>query len=136
MTGHDVVDGPEGAGLLQVRVHAEVDDELRDRWCRQLRSDLAALDVDGVCAAPRQITAPGAKGVDVGDVSALLVSLGTAGGLLTVVVGTVRDWLARHGDAQKVSLTMGGDTLVLDRATAAERSEVVEAFLRRHGEPA
>ncbi|HYZ36976.1 MAG TPA: hypothetical protein VE673_09695 [Pseudonocardiaceae bacterium] len=38
---------------------------------------------------------PGAKGIPL-HVSALLITLSAAGGVLTVVIEAVRDWLARH----------------------------------------
>ena len=51
---------------------------------------------------------------------------------LATVIATVRDWLSRRSSAQAIKVTIDGDTLELDRATAAERSELIEAFVRRH----
>jgi hypothetical protein len=124
-------EGAEEARVLRVQLPA-ADDDVRDRWTRQLRAAILSLDVGHVARAPQEEAPQGAKGADPGDVGALLVSLGAAGGLLSMVVGTIRDWLNRHTDAQKVSVTIAGDTLILDRASAPEREEIIEAFLRRH----
>jgi hypothetical protein len=49
-----------------------------------------------------------------------------------MVVATVKDWLGRRSGGHKVSLTVDGDTLELDGATAAERAELIDTFVRRH----
>jgi hypothetical protein len=61
-----------------------------------------------------------------------LVTLSATGGVFATVIATVRDWLARRSGAQSIKVTIAGDTLELERATAAERSELIEAFVRRH----
>jgi hypothetical protein len=132
-SGDTTTEGPDAGAdiVLTVSVGADDDEEL-DRWARQLRAELLDLDVASVTMTGRGPVPPGAKGLDGAAVCSLLVSLGTAGGLLSVVVGTLRDWLSRHADARDVSVTVAGDTLVLDRASPEERAELVRAFIRRH----
>jgi hypothetical protein len=66
-------------------------------------------------------------------VSALLITLSAAGGVLTVVIEAVRDWLARHAAARRIYVTIDGDTLVLESSfSAQERTAVVEAYISRH----
>jgi hypothetical protein len=102
-----------------------------ERLGRQLRARLMELDVDGVAAVPDGAAPPGAKGAAV-SVAEWLVTLSATGGVFATVIATVRDWLARRSGAQSIKVTIAGDTLELERATAAERSELIEAFVRRH----
>jgi hypothetical protein len=48
------------------------------------------------------------------------------------VIGTIKAWLGGRAGAHKVTVTIDGDTLELNSATAAERAELVETFVRRH----
>jgi hypothetical protein len=70
--------------------------------------------------------------VDATSLTELLVTLSGAGGVVATVVATVRDWLGRRSAGHKVSVTIDGDTLELDSATAAERAELIDSFVRRH----
>jgi hypothetical protein len=116
--------------LLCVVPDPEVDPESADRAARQLRSELAEFDVD-VENAPAGTAPEGAKGIDVGSVSALVVALGSSGALVAVI-GLVRDWLGRHSAEHKISVTIDGDTIELDRATLDEKRRLVDAYLERH----
>jgi hypothetical protein len=59
----------------------------------------------------------------------------TAGpGLLKAVAGLVGEWLARR-PVRSARLTIGGDTLELSVATAAEEEQLIEAFVARHSRP-
>ena len=109
------------------------DAEEVERLGRQLRSELRELDVDDVRAVDGASPPPsGAKGVDAASLTQLLVTLSGAGGVVATVVATVRDWLGRRSAGHKVSVTIDGDTLELDSATAAERAELIDSFVRRH----
>lgn len=73
----------------------------------------------------------GAKGGAV-DWGSLLVTLSAAGGVFTLVIALTRDWLARHGGAQRIKLTIDNDTIVLDRATTEEREQLIGTWVQRH----
>ena len=45
---------------------------------------------------------------------------------------TVKDWLSRRTAGHKIRLTIEGDTLELDSASPAERTELIDTFIRRH----
>ena len=121
--------------LVAVEAGPGADPEETELLSRQLRTRLLELDVDGVAAVPDGAAPPGAKG-DAVSVAQWLVTLSATGGVFATVIATVRDWLSRRSGAQGIKLTIDGDTLELDRATAAERSELIEAFVRRHEEAA
>jgi exopolysaccharide biosynthesis protein len=73
----------------------------------------------------------GSKG-DVAAIGEWLVTLSASGGVVATVVATIRDWLGRRAAGHKVTLTIDGDSLELDGATAAERAELIDTFVRRH----
>jgi hypothetical protein len=62
----------------------------------------------------------------------LLVTMSAGGGVLATLVATVRDWLGRRGNAGTITLTLDGDSLELSSATAAERSQLIDTFVRNH----
>ncbi len=118
--------------LVAVQPEAGADAEEAERLGRQLRNELRSLDVDDVVAVPGEEAPAGSKGVDVASVTQMLVTLSASGGVIATVVATVRDWLSRRSGGSKVTLTIDGDTLVLDSASAAEKAELIGTFVRRH----
>jgi hypothetical protein len=118
--------------VLVVESEPEVDPDALDRSVRQLRAELKDLDVESVAALTSEKAPPAAKGVDPSGLGALLITLPATGGIFTVLIGTARDWLARHAAARSISLTIDGDTIVLERSSAQERTALIEAYLRRH----
>jgi hypothetical protein len=99
---------------------------------RSLRRELRSLDVDDVAAVPAGEAPPGSKGIDAAAATELIVTLSASGGVLAMVVGTVKDWLGRRTGGHRIKLTVDGDTLELDGASPAERAQLIETFVRRH----
>ncbi len=110
----------------------ELDSEAGERLTRQLRAELAELDVESADLAVGGIAPEGAKGTDPVTVGAIIVALSASGGVFTALIETVRDWLGRHGRRHRISVTIDGDTLELERATIGQQRELVDAYLRRH----
>jgi hypothetical protein len=119
---------------LTLEPDLELDPEESERLTRQLRAELAELDVESVDAPVVGMVPEGAKGDPVAA-GALLVALSAPGGVLVALIETVRDFLARHSASHRIVVTIGGDTIELDRASAAQESELVDAFVRRHAVP-
>ena len=117
--------------LVALEPEAGADAEETDRLGRQLGRELRSLDVDVAPVAAGPAPA-GAKGVDAASITQLLVTFGGSGGVIATVIATVRDWLGRRGGGHKVTVTIDGDSLELDGATAAERAELIDTFVRRH----
>jgi hypothetical protein len=103
-----------------------------DRLVRQLRAELVDLDIESVTPVTSEDLPPGAKGADAVSLGALLVTLTAAGGVLPVLIETARDWLARRAEARRISVTIDGDEIVLERGSASERTALIEAYIRRH----
>jgi hypothetical protein len=109
----------------------DTDPEHRERLGRQLRDELRDLDVDDVATVESGAAPAGSKGVGMA-LTEWLVTLSGGGGVFVSVIGTIKAWLGGRAGAHKVTVTIDGDTLELSSATAAERAELVETFVRRH----
>ncbi|MGH3975538.1 MAG: effector-associated constant component EACC1 [Pseudonocardiaceae bacterium] len=70
--------------------------------------------------------------VDPLSLSALLVTLTATGGVCTVLIEAARDWLARHAAARGISVTIDGDTIVLEKSSARQRDALIDDYIRRH----
>ncbi|MEU7524746.1 hypothetical protein AB0A74_03350 [Saccharothrix sp. NPDC042600] len=117
--------------LLVVEPDPDVDPDSADRLARRLRTEVAALDVDARLAADGP-PPEGAKGADAVTLGAVVVAMSAAGGVFPLVIETVRDWLARQAARHRVSVTIDGDTIALEKASAAERRALVDAYVQRH----
>jgi hypothetical protein len=117
--------------LVRLEADGEADAEEFDRLARRLRAELGELDVD-LLPVPGELP-PGAKAADPVTIGSLMVAFSAAGGVFPGLVDTLRDWLGRQGGKHKIKVTIDGDTVELERATSAERQQLIDAFVRRHG---
>jgi hypothetical protein len=124
-------DGDLRTVTLMLHPDPESSPDQVDRMSRQLRSELRSLDVEAVDRIDQDEAPEGAKG-DPSSWMAMLVTLSTAGGVFTSLVGVVGNWLASHRGTHRISLTIDGDSIELDRASIDERRELIEAFVSRH----
>jgi hypothetical protein len=98
-----------------------------------LRGELLQLDVEEVKPLQAGEVPPGARGLGVAAVGALLVTVGQSADALRSVVSVVRDWLRRgQGTGRSVRLEIGGDALELSQASADDQERLIELFLRTH----
>lgn len=113
--------------LLQVRVDVvDSEPDVVERLVEQLRVEQLRgdLDVEIVMSADAPL---GTRA----DPVTLLVTAMSAGGALRLIK-TARNWLARHAAARRISVTIDGDTIVLEEGWAQEQSALIEAYLARH----
>ncbi len=124
------------AGARDVRLivapDPELDPEAGERVVRRLRTEIAALDVESARFEACVPAPPGAKGTDAVALGAVIVTLSASGGVFTALIDTVRDWLGRNSAEHRVSVTIDGDTIELNRASDAEREALIDAYVRRH----
>ncbi len=130
-------DGPKPASglrtvLLVFEPEPEVEPDEAERSARRLRAELKELDVESVTPVTSQTSPEGAKGIDASILGTLLITLSAAGGVFAVLIETARDWLARSTTARRISMTIDGDTIVLEKASVQERSDLIDAYIRRH----
>jgi hypothetical protein len=123
--------------VLRVAVRLEtgpdVDAEEADTLARRLRAELGDLDADISTVAADGELPPGAKGVDPVTVGSLMVAFSASGGVFTGLVETLKDWLGRQNGKHRIKVTIDGDTLELERAAPAERQQLIDAYVRKHG---
>lgn len=131
MSTYHTQGGSERKLLLTLDVDPQADADKAERLSRQLFLDIRQLDVAAVDPQIAKIPPKGAKGAPF-DWSALLITFGAAGGVFTAIIALARDWLIRQDSNHRISLTIDSDTIVLDRASAVEREELVKAWIRRH----
>jgi hypothetical protein len=98
----------------------------------QLRREIQQLDVEAVTPASREPVPPGAKAADAVTFGAIVVALSASSGVFTSLIETLRDWLGRQTANHRVSVTIEGDTIELERASDQERQALIEAYIRRH----
>lgn len=117
--------------LIELQLDPDADSEDAERFGRQLRAELAELDVEAVNPMVSADVPRGAKGAVV-DWSSLLVTFSAAGGVFTSVIAVARDWFARHSAAQGIKITIDQDTIELGQASAQEREELISTWVHRH----
>lgn len=123
-----------GLAQLELRVALDgdgLDDEALADCAAQLGDELAELDVDAVEPAAAGDAPPGAKGVELMALGALVVKLAGSRKLLGQLVDTVRDWISRS-DADSVRMEIDGDILEIKGASAAEREALIDSWVSRH----
>jgi hypothetical protein len=118
--------------LVVVRPDPELEPDAGDRLARRLRAELTELDVDAVDLAPGEAVPEGAKAADPVTIGALMVALSASGGVFTTLIETLRDWLGRQSARHKISVTIDGDTIELERATNAQQQALLDAYIARH----
>lgn len=60
------------------------------------------------------------------------MAFSASGGVFTTLIGTLRDWLGRQSGRHRISVTIDGDTIELERASVAQQQQLLDAYVRRH----
>lgn len=118
--------------LLVLLPDSELDQERSEQLLRQLRAEIGELDIDAMRSVPQAVVAERAKGSEAAVAGAIFIALCASGGVFTALIETLRDWLGRHSARHRISLTIDGDAIELERASAEERRQLVEAYICRH----
>ncbi|SFC54376.1 effector-associated constant component EACC1 [Streptomyces aidingensis] len=128
------------AGPMTVRLAVAPDPALgldageTERLTGRLRAELLELEVASVETEPAGELPDGAGAGDPVTVGAVVVALGAGGGAFVGLVEMVRDWLGRQAARHRISLTVDGDTIELERASEEERRELISAYIHRHSD--
>ncbi|MBH1933726.1 hypothetical protein I5Q34_05355 [Streptomyces sp. AV19] len=120
---------------LRILLTEEGADAERAAWlARCLREELLRLDVDDVTALPAdEEVPPGARAVDITQIGALLVSLGTSATALRQVAAALQAWWGRCRESRpSIRLTLDEDVLELSEASPEQVTEAFDLFVRRH----
>lgn len=113
---------------VEVRVvGSELDGEEVEKAVRQLRKELAEQEFMTQAVTAE---APGSAKGD-GAAVGLAVALVGAGGMVPALIAVLKDWICRRHGPGTVKLTLGEDSIELDKPTFKEREQLLEAFLAR-----
>ncbi len=119
--------------LVTLAPAEETDRDEFERLTRGMRSEITELDVDSVEFVPGGRAPAGSKSADPVTLGAVIVALSASGGVFPTLVATLRDWLGRLSAPHKITLTIDGDTIEVERATAAQQNALIDAYIKRHG---
>jgi hypothetical protein len=122
------------AEAMRLRLVLAAQDEDEERIEQDLHYLLDELDQAGAASIERAAAGPappGTRSAGVDAAGALLIALGGSGATLPVLVGLVRDWLARRGSGM-VRLKIGSDEIELTNASSAMQQRALDDFLSRH----
>jgi hypothetical protein len=124
--------------VANVEVLLEADPGLaaedHEKLARQLRKELLELDVESVTLCPGDAEVFGAKVADPVTIGAVIVAMSASGGVFTSLIGALHQWLSRSAKTLKISVTVEGDTIELDKASPEQQQRLVDAFIRRHSQ--
>ncbi len=120
------------SAILVLQPDPDTDPEREERLVRRLRSEINELDIESIVPVTAGELPKGAKGVDPVTLGALLVAFSASGGVFTTLIGTVQNWLDRQTGRHRIAVTIDGDTIELERATAEQQRELLDAFVQRH----
>jgi hypothetical protein len=116
---------------LQARLvidgYADSDAQERASLASELEQILLQTSVDDV-SRPTGTPPDGAKGTAVEWAQLIVTGLGS----LPAFIAALRGWLSRK-PGSSITVEIDGDKLTLREPTAAERDELVQAWMSRHG---
>lgn len=117
---------------LTVSLGDKVDDEELDQLTRQLRDEIAGMEVEKVALAPGEVVPQGAKGEPI-TIGSLIVSLASAG-VFTGLINLLKSWVhRRQGRTVTVKAKVHGQELELsyvpERTSPKEMSRFVSTIV-------
>ena len=117
---------------LTVSLGDKVDDEELDQLTRQLRDEIAGMEVEKVALAPGEVVPQGAKGEPI-TIGSLIVSLASAG-VFTGLINLLKSWVhRRQGRTVIVKAKVNGQELELsyvpERTSPKEMSRFVSTIV-------
>lgn len=89
-----------------------------------------ALPTGNIEARPSDVPA-GAKSATALSLTDFILTLGSAGGLLTTLVAICKDWLMRQ-QGHSIVITQGADKIEITGPSTEEQRRLVDAWIERH----
>jgi hypothetical protein len=119
----------------QLAINLSVDADVSARELEELtaamRRELLQLDVLSVDRVSGGPAPEGAKGIELAEIGALIVSLGKATPVLGQIVEVIQAWAARSPN-RTVKLTLDGDSLELNGVSESQQHLVIKDWMARH----
>ena len=121
--------------LTQLQIKLHVDDDISPLEMEELtaamRRELLKLDVQSVDRVSGGPAPEGAKGVELAELGALVVSFGQAVPALGQVLAAIRGWITRSPN-RTVEITLDGDTLKVGGISESQQRKVIKDWMARH----
>jgi len=113
---------------LNISLHDDVDGEELDRLTRQVRDEIADLDVDTVKLAPGKDLPAGAKGDPI-TIGSIIVAL-TSAGVFTGLVEVLKAWvLRREGRTVKFKAKVQGQEVEMTYSQSSTSPQEMGQFV-------
>jgi len=116
---------------LEIISKPDVDFEELERLTVQLREELLDLDLESVELVKAGETPEKAKVGEPVTWGALLLTLASSGGVLTMLLKVLQSWLARTHQPS-VHIEIDGDQLEIKGISSEDQKRLIEDWLQRH----
>jgi Effector Associated Constant Component 1 len=121
------------ADNLKIELMQEgADPEELDVQVSRVRAELLTLDIDEVRRSRSDSPPPGARAMDAGTVTELVVIGLNSAALLTSVAQVLLAWVGRSAP-RRASVTVGDKTFTLECTSAEEQGRILAEFVRSLG---
>jgi hypothetical protein len=121
--------------ILYVYPDSEVSSEELAESTMDLREEILELDIEQVDFVSSEGVPPQSKGDPSFTWGTLLLTLAASGGVLTVLINLLKEWLTRH-ERRRVMLEMNGDKLEVTGVSSEEQQRLIDKWLIRNGKRA
>jgi hypothetical protein len=124
--------------LARLEINLAVDNDVSayelDELTAAMRRELLQLDVASVERPSAGAAPAGARGIELAELGALIVSLGKATPVLGQVVNVIEAWASRSPN-RTVKLTIDGDSLEIGGMSEEDQRRVASDWMARHAKP-
>jgi len=119
--------------ILNFKTELDTNAEELFQMTHQLREELLALDVDSVDFSSEGKAQPKPKAVDavIGGQLLIYIDLAASGGVLTSLIGIIKDWLTRHR-ANSAEIEIDGDKIKITSITSKEQKLLIDKWIKRY----
>jgi hypothetical protein len=118
------------SAAIELHEEGATSEEL-DRLTDRLRRELLDLDVDRVRKPSSGEAPPGARGIELAAIGALILEFGRSAKTLSTVIAAIQSWLGGHGN-RSIKIEMDGDKLEIAGASTEEQQRLITAWIDRH----
>ena len=117
--------------LLSVETEERISDEELVNLTYQLRDDILDTNVKSADFIKSGTAPEDSRAIEPVTLGALLVTLASSGGVLTTLIGTIKDWLTRN-EKSSITLEINGDKISITGASPQQEEQLVREWIKRH----
>lgn len=98
---------------------------------QSLRAELLDTNADQVDFVMSSEVPDGTRAVEAITLGALALTLASSGGVLTTIIGALKDWLTRNHE-HSISLEIDGDKISITGASSQQEERLIREWIKRH----